>query len=51
MEFEGPILDDLLELRVLNSYNLKKRGKNIQALFDQVLSKMSIIALLLVIFD
>lgn len=40
VEFEGPILDDLLELRVLNSYNLKKRGKNIQALFDQVLSKM-----------
>lgn len=40
VEFEGPIIDDLLELRVLNSYGLKKRGKNIQAFFDTILSKM-----------
>ena len=37
--FEGPIVDDLLEKRVCNSFGLKKRGKNIRAFMDDILNK------------
>lgn len=37
IEVEGPIIDDLLEKRVLNSYGIKKRGKNIREFLDSIL--------------
>lgn len=43
IEFEGPIIDDLLELRVLNSFGVKKRGKNIKPFLDDILKKMDLI--------
>ena len=43
IEFEGPIIDDLLELRVLNSFGIKKRGKNIKPFLDDILNKMNLI--------
>ena len=43
IEFEGPIIDDLLELRVLNSFGVKKRGKNIQPFIDEILEKMNLV--------
>lgn len=43
IEFEGPIIDDLLELRVLNSFSVKKRGKNIKPFLDDILNKMDLV--------
>lgn len=36
IELEGPILDDLLEKRVLHSYGLVKRGSRIAPLFSEI---------------
>lgn len=43
IETEGPIVDDLLELRVLNSFGVKKRGKNIKQFLDDILSNMDVL--------
>lgn len=43
ISFEGPIIDDLLELRVLNSFGVKKRGKNIKPFLDDILDKMDLV--------
>ena len=43
IEFEGPIIDDLLELRVLHSFDVKQRGKNIQKFLDDILLKMDVL--------
>ncbi|MCF0238234.1 MAG: DUF3320 domain-containing protein, partial [Sphaerochaetaceae bacterium] len=40
IDVEGPILDDVLQLRVLNSYGLKKRGCNIQDFFDGLMEDL-----------
>jgi len=40
IEAEGPILDDLLEKRVLHSYGLFKRGNRIQPFLDEVLDEV-----------
>ncbi len=43
IEFEGPIIDDLLQLRVLHSFDVKQRGKNIQKFLDDILLKMDVL--------
>ena len=43
IEFEGPINDDLLQLRVLHSFDVKQRGKNIQKFLDDILLKMDVL--------
>lgn len=40
IEKEGPILDDLLEMRVVSSYGIKKRGSNIRKYLDDILFSM-----------
>lgn len=37
IQAEGPIVDDLLQKRVLHSYGLAKRGKRIQPVLDEVM--------------
>ena len=41
---EGPILDDLLEKRVLHSYGLKKRGSRIAPLFSEIRASLNAVA-------
>ncbi|MCH3908502.1 MAG: DUF3320 domain-containing protein [Sphaerochaeta sp.] len=40
IQTEGPILDSLLEKRVLRSYGLVKRGSRIRPLMDRILEAM-----------
>lgn len=41
IDVEGPIIDDLLEMRVANAYGIKKRGKNIREFLDSILEKLN----------
>ncbi len=43
VEVEGPIVDDLLELRVLYSFGVKKRGKTIKPFLDEILHSMNLL--------
>lgn len=40
IETEGPVLDDLMQLRVLKSYGLAKRGCNIQPFLDSIMDTL-----------
>lgn len=40
IETEGPIVDDLLQKRVLRSYGLSKRGRRIQPVLDEVMASL-----------
>lgn len=40
IQAEGPIVDDLLQLRVLNSYGMKKRGCNLQPVLDRIMDSL-----------
>lgn len=40
IETEGPIVDDLLQKRVLHSYGLAKRGNRIQPVLDEVMDSL-----------
>lgn len=43
LEKEGPIVADLLEKRVLQSFGVKKRGKNIKPFLDGILDGMDLL--------
>ena len=43
IEYEGPIIDDLLELRVLKSFGVMRRGKSIKPFLDDILLKMDLL--------